>query len=145
MQNTEGEEQEYVYDEVVRLSEQRVQPGKGTLIVDVKLPPGYKVNEHSPSFVTWKTADQNVVELPTKAPNVPLAGRIFPVPLDVTLREGHTTLEAELSLQYCQKNEVGLCVLEFSDIEIPVTVTPDATSREVWLEMEIHAPENARE
>jgi len=145
MQDDEGEEQESVYDEVIRLSEQRVQPGSGTLIVDVKLPPGYKVNDESPSSVTWKVDNPDIVELPNGDPNVSLTGRVFPVPVDVTLREGHTILEAELSLHYCQKNGGGLCVLEFSDIQIPVTVTPDAPGRDVWLEMEVHAPENAHE
>ncbi|NLG49674.1 MAG: hypothetical protein GX552_06150 [Chloroflexi bacterium] len=145
MPDDEGEEQESVYDEQVRLPEQRVQPGRGTLIVDVKLPPGYKVHDESPSSVTWKVDDPNVVELPDRNPNVPLTGRVFPVPVDVTLRQGHTILEAELSLHYCQTNGAGLCVLEFSDIQIPVTVTTDAPGREIWLEMEVHAPENARE
>ena len=141
----EGEEQEPVYDEKVRLPEQQVQPGRGMLIVEVKLPPGYKVHGESPSSVAWKVADPHIVEMPHGDPHVSLTGRVFPVPVDVTLREGHTTLEAELSLHYCKNNGAGLCVLEFSDIEIPVTVTPDASSREVWLEMEVHAPENAHE
>ncbi len=127
--------------EAERLSEQRVKPGRGSVLVDVKLPPGHKVNEDAPSYISWKSQDRNVVTLPDEALHVPLAGQTFPVRLPATFHEGHTTLLAEFSLYYCKTDGANLCLLEFSDLEIPVTVTEDAPSQDVRLDLQIQAPE----
>jgi len=127
--------------EALRLKEQRVKPGQGSLVVQVKLPPDHKVNEDAPSYISWKTEDNSVIQLPDEAAHVPLAGRTFPVRLDATFSQGQTTLLAEFSLYYCRTSGSDLCLLEFNDLEIPVTVTEDAPGQEIRLDLQVRAPE----
>ncbi|NLG49673.1 MAG: redoxin domain-containing protein [Chloroflexi bacterium] len=127
--------------EILRLNEQRVQPGQGSIVLQAYLPPNHKLNESAPSYISWKAEDSSVIQLPDEAAHVPLAGQTFPVSVDVTFFEGHTVLLAELSLYYCRTSGSDLCLLEFSDLEIPITVTQDAPGREVRLDIKVRSPE----
>jgi thiol-disulfide isomerase/thioredoxin len=122
----------------VRLPEQRVRPGRGTLSVAIDLPQGYKVNEAASSRLRWQTIP-DAVRL-SDGPDLDLAGREWPITFNARFQKGRGTLEADLVLYYCAPESESVCLIFPARIQVPVWVTPDVDSSELRLCIPVQIP-----
>lgn len=125
---------------VLRLPEQRVRPGRGRIQLQVQLPEGYKVNDDAPSTIQWRTVGDGFLTLPADKTATELVGRSFPVEVEVDLRPGAGVLQGELALYYCRETDVGLCLIEQTQVEVPVVVTEDAEPEGITVDIAITPP-----
>jgi len=107
--------------EVVHLGEATVSPGAGTIVLDVKLPSGYKINDLAPFSMTWATegvvlddGDRSIV-----APK-------FPLTLAANLAAG--SVGADLTIYYCTNDAEALCFIERVRVEADIVLDSDASS-----------------
>ncbi len=105
---------------IVRLDPIQVQAGLGSIVINIQLPDGYKVNEEAPSSFFWN-AEGGFIEFPEDA-NVSLANPELPYKLEVTFQEGSGILISDVNLIYCEAETESLCLIEQLRFEVPVTV-----------------------
>ena len=118
-------------DEVVVLDAQTVAAGKGALVFDITMPEGYKLNELAPFTVISASSDtvtitENFQDYREVLPALPLQ-------LPVIFNEGDTVFRTDLTIYWCEAINETLCFVEQVSIEIPVTVSVDATGAELVL------------
>ena len=123
---------------IVGLDPVEVQAGVGSIVVNIQIPDGYKVNEDAPSSFFWG-AEGGIVEFPEDA-NVSLAGPELPLELSVTFLEGTGTLISDVNLIYCEAEKESLCFIEQIRFELPITVS-DSGSGVVSLDYTIPIPD----
>ena len=111
---------------IVRLDSIQVQAGLGSIVINIQLPGGYKVNEEAPSSFFWN-AEGGFVEFPENA-NVSLANPELPYKLEVTFQEGSGVLISDVNLIYCEAETESLCLIEQLRFEVPVTVSDTGDS-----------------
>lgn len=91
----------------------------GSIIFDLLLPDGYKVNEDAYSSISLSSAsgqvefshDGEIVE----------TGLEFPLEIEVLSADGDDALTVEFSIVYCEKDKETLCFIEKGLIELPVS------------------------
>lgn len=110
-------------DTVTILPEQYVQAGPGTIELHISFPSGYKVNPEAPFSLTWKQEGE-VVTLPSDANRVAVNPQ-FPLQLDVIFRSGRGTLQAELAIFYCESVKESICLIEETQLVVPLVVGDD--------------------
>ena len=127
---------------VVTLETQQVAPGVGEIRVDLRLPPGYKLNDLAPLSVAWDGDGETAVFAETdrqyqaNAPALPL---LFPVQFSAGNAAGQ--LQAEMVIYYCESEAESLCFIERVRLQMPVEVTSDGAST-IEVEHEIPKPLN---
>lgn len=119
---------------VLKMDPTKLQSGEGTIIVNIQLPVGYKVNEDAPSSLTW-TAEGDVVEFPEGA-DVSLAGIELPYQIEVSFNTGTGTLISDVNLFFCEAEKESLCFIEQLRFEVPITVG-DSGDKSISLEYSI--------
>lgn len=105
---------------LVEMPPATVAPGGGRVVLDLRLPPGYKVNDEAPSSVEWRVTG-GVAELPPDADRS-LVGLSFPLELPATFAPGSGEVVADLTVIYCEAVTPELCLIEEARIVAPVTV-----------------------
>jgi len=113
--------------------------GAAELLLDVRLPEGYKVNGDASSSVTL--ADDGGVSSFPGGERVDVTGTTFPVSIPLELREGLGMITADLALVWCRKDAEGLCLLEQTRFEIPLDVAATGPSASIRLPLDLTAPE----
>jgi DNA-binding beta-propeller fold protein YncE len=108
---------------IVQLEPAQIATGPGKVVLDLKMPEGYKVNELAPSSMTWMVED-GVVLLPPDA-NRSVVAPQFPMELDVTFKEGRGVLTADLTIFYCEAETESICLVEQVRLEAPLVVETD--------------------
>jgi thiol-disulfide isomerase/thioredoxin/sugar lactone lactonase YvrE len=111
---------------VIELGSVEAGAGAADLIVDVRLPEGYKVNDDASSSLLLVDAG-GVASFP-KGDRVDLTGVSFPVAIPIELRVGFGTVIADLAVVWCRKDAEGLCLLEQARFEIPLVVSASGPS-----------------
>lgn len=106
---------------IVNLDPVQVQAGTGSIVVNIGLPEGYKVNEEAPSSFSLN-ADGGMIEFVENA-EVYQAGVELPFVFDVTFQTGSGTLIGDVNLIYCEAARESLCLIEQLRFEVPVTVS----------------------
>jgi len=124
---------------VVTLSTVFAAAGAAELLLDVRLPDGYKVNDDASSSVAL--ADDGGVSLYPGGERVDLTGATFPVSIPIELREGLGMITADLALVWCRKDAEGLCLLERTRFEIPLNVAAAGPSASIRLPLDLTAPD----
>jgi DNA-binding beta-propeller fold protein YncE len=104
----------------LELPEARLRAGAGTVVLDIQLPPGYKVNPLAPSSFQWQVSGE-ALEFPAD-PDSALKGPQFPLRLPAVFREGTGTLTGELAVYYCEAQSESLCLIEQLRVTVPVSV-----------------------
>lgn len=122
---------------ISKLEAQIVPAGEGTVVIDVVLPTGFKVNDEAPSSVEWSG---DLATFPSGAVS-DLTGAHFPLEFPVRLIEGEGSLLADLTLVYCREVAQSLCFIEQLRIEAPLVVGDPGPSPVVVLPVTIIAPE----
>lgn len=105
---------------VLQLDPVEIQTGAGSIVINIELPEGYKVNEDAPSSFFWQE-EGGVVEFPEGA-NISLAGAELPYQIDVEFVVGSGKLISDVNLFYCESDKESLCLIEQLRFEVPITV-----------------------
>ena len=108
---------------VITLESIDVAAGSGDLILNIRLPDGYKINEEAPSSIAL-SATGGVAAFPDGSEQS-LTGAKLPVHLGVELTEGAGLVTADVTLLYCRDDSEGLCIIEQVRFEQPVVVAGD--------------------
>lgn len=90
-----------------------------TLRLNLKLPPGMKINRHYAYNIEVRSADTLVVK-----PHVvrkKLSRKVISIP--VTTSRGETKLEIDVEIGYCRAENETTCFVGKSSIEVPVKIT----------------------
>ena len=118
---------------LTQLAEAAVRTGSGTLVLDVALPAGYKVNEDAPSSLSITAAGSE--------PDVfDLTGVTFPVEYPTTFTSDGD-LVADVNLVYCRDDAESLCLFEQVRFIAPVVVRSDTAAQPLILEHQIVLPD----
>src|SRR5680860_782771 len=112
--------------------------GSADLVLDVRIPDGYKVNENASSSL-FLVEDGGVTTFPDGA-RIDLTGTTFPVVVPVALHKGAGVLTADLGLVWCRKDAEGLCLFEQTRFEIPLDVVTSGPSASIRLSRDLEAP-----
>jgi DNA-binding beta-propeller fold protein YncE len=105
---------------VATLEAVEVAPGAGTVVLDVALPDGYKVNPLAPSRFEWKV-DGGVADLPADATGS-VVDPSFPLEIPVTFNEGSGSITGDLYVVYCEAEQESICLIDQARVIVPVTV-----------------------
>lgn len=124
---------------VKRLEKQQVQPGEGTIELEIVMPPGYKFNPLAPSSVQWES--QNDVVLLPEGADGNLSGAEMPKSQTVQFHEGTDELRVDLNIYYCENERESLCLIEMVELVVPVEVAPGGAAQ-VSLTYAIAPPED---
>jgi len=113
--------------------------GTGSIVLDVVIPDGYKVNPEAPSRFEW-SADAGVINLAPDSNGVQI-NPSFPLEFGSDFGAGSTALVGDLSIVYCDAETEAICLFEQVRVNVPVTVIADAAASEVTIHHEIILPE----
>lgn len=106
--------------QVIRLDPVRVAPGSGEVVVDVRLPVGYKVNDQAPYSMAWRVTGDVAVLEPNA--NRSIVAPRFPLRIAATFQPGQGMLTGDLTIIYCEAEKETLCLLDQVRLEAPLTV-----------------------
>ncbi|MEA3501406.1 MAG: thioredoxin-like domain-containing protein [Actinomycetota bacterium] len=124
---------------VVTLATVSAGVGAADLVLDVRIPDGFKVNEEASSSL-FLLEDGGVASFPD-GDRVDLTGTTFPLTIPIDLHEGLGTITADLALVWCRKDAEGLCLFEQTRFEIPLHVSASGPSASIRLSLELETPE----
>ncbi len=111
--------------ETLTLPQQTVAPGDGAITVRIILPDGYKINPDAPSRSEWNNEGE-AIDIPEAERAQGFDTAEFSLP--VTLTAGSDTLYGVLTTYYCEAENESLCFIDEVNVEVPVTVSADASS-----------------
>ena len=126
------------YGRVIELPQARLGAGQGTVVLQIDLPEGYKLNTLAPSTFHWE-AEGDVIVLPADADQT-VKGPTFPLTLRTTFREGRGTLSGEFAIYCCEAQTESLCLIEQLRVSLPVSVGSSGDS-ELLIRHRIPMPE----
>ncbi len=128
--NLDPNENPYALDDtVIQLAAQTVTPGQGELVFAIELPEGYKLNTLVP--FTAETASTTTLEVPAESQDYQQILPELPVRLSVNFSEGSDLISTDFTIYWCEAVNETLCFVDRVTIQVPVTVTSEATSSEV--------------
>jgi DNA-binding beta-propeller fold protein YncE len=104
------------------LGEIEVAAGAGQVVLDVRLPDGYKVNDLAPFAMEW-SGDAVVVSDGDRA----IVAPEFPLILEATLATG--TITVDLTTYYCTEEEADLCFVDQVRLVADLVVAPQGLDR----------------
>lgn len=120
------------------LSPQTVAAGPGTLLIDLKMPDGYKINSLAPLTAIWP--DDPVAQIPPEARDLRLVAPPLPVQVPVTFAPGQTELALDLTVYWCEAVNETLCFVDRSTLVLPLTVLPDGNTHQAIFERTLVPP-----
>jgi hypothetical protein len=116
----------------ITLPEQTVRAGEGTLLLNINLPEGYKLNDLAPFTAEWVTSNEAVIFAEgDEVFSVPEPE--LPIRVPVRLAEGEDLLHGDLTIYYCEAVNETLCFIDRVSIDAPVTVSADGGESEIVL------------
>jgi len=121
----------------ITLPAQTVAAGSGTITVKITLPDGYKINPDAPSRAEWNNSGE-AIDIPEANRAQPFSEATFSLP--ITLAAGSDTLSGYLTTYYCEDTNISLCFIDDVRVEVPVTVSADATGSDIVVERTITPP-----
>ena len=113
--------------EILELESVTVGAGPASVLVDIVLPDGYKVNNEAPSSFIWSVDGGTVVMAPDAS-----GTRIdpsFPLEFGATFVEGTGVLTGDLSIVYCDVLAESICLIEQIRVTVPMSVIASGTDR----------------
>ncbi len=111
---------------IITMDALTVSAGTGSIILDIALPDGYKVNEEAPSSVSLVITG-SVASL-TAGDKQSLTGAELPVELAVEFLDGNGLITADVTLLYCRTDSEGLCIIEQIRFSQPISVGSAGTA-----------------
>jgi hypothetical protein len=119
------------------LAAQTVAAGEGEIILNLLLPAGYKINDLAPSQAVVSASEAVMLEgTDYTIENVELA-------IPAAFTQGEDTLLGSFEVYYCEAVNESLCFIERFAVEVPVTVSEDATTTQINISREITPPDTS--
>jgi DNA-binding beta-propeller fold protein YncE len=106
---------------IVNLGEQPVNPVGPELLVEVRLPAGYKLNPEAPFFLQWESIDGSGSQSPAKLERRDGAQPQFPIRLAITSLSASTMIAIQTVTYYCI-DTAAACYVD--PVEARVTLVP---------------------
>ena len=97
-----------------------VAPGAGSLVLEVALPAGYKVNPLAPSRFEWNV-DGAVADIDPAATGS-VVNPSFPLQIPVDFNAGSGSITGDLYIVYCESEQESICLIDQARVVVPVTV-----------------------
>lgn len=119
-----------------------IAPGPdGALVLDVRLPRGYKWNPGSPFVYRVRAIEGAAVTVPAEARERILPEPRLPVriPLVAGPGPGEARLTVSTTFYYCREEAQAVCLIQAAIVEQLVRVAPGATGREVRIRLDAPA------
>lgn len=109
--------------------------GDGAVVLDIRLPRGYKLNPGSPLVYRVRRLDGAGLAVPPAARERIIETPRLPVriPLQVGSEAGPGHLVLSMTLYYCRGEAQAVCLVQPAIFDQPLRVTADAPGREVRL------------
>lgn len=118
-------------DGIIHLETQKVTAGEGTLVFDIQIPEGYKLNTLAPfTIIAQSDAIVNIEEENQRFREITPS---LPVRLPVHFHRGETTFYADVTVYWCEAIQEELCFIERLSFEVPVIVEENASTTELIL------------
>jgi len=114
--------------------------GQTNVILDLKLPDGYKLNDLAPFSMEW-TSDNEEVLLDPETSTLRMAGPELPIIFPAELAPGEAALSGDLVIYYCEEEAQSLCLIDRVRIHQPLTIVDGADAPEITISYEIPGPE----
>jgi thiol-disulfide isomerase/thioredoxin len=122
--------------ETIELGQQSIEPGDGSITLQLELPAGYKLNKLAPTSVTITTSSGQVVSLASGAAQS-FANPNFPLIVPIAAREGETSIELGLVVYYCESAKDSLCYFKEARLSLPVKVSKGAGNNKLRAEYKL--------
>jgi len=116
--------------EVIELPAQSIEPGDGTLTLQLELPAGYKLNAQAPSALTIGTEQTEAVSLAGGADEI-IRNPKFPVSVAIKTAEGDAIVKADFIVYYCEAVKESLCYFKEARLSLPVKVMKGTGAHEL--------------
>ncbi|MGB1287000.1 MAG: thioredoxin-like domain-containing protein [Aggregatilineales bacterium] len=123
--------------ETVTLDEQTIAAGNGILELSINLPDGFKINDLIDSTVML--TDNETVQFDSNSHVLTETSLDIPI----TLTAGDDTVILNLTVYYCETDNLSVCIIDDVTITVPVTVTENADNSILSVERDIILPEIA--
>ena len=123
---------------LVALEPLEVGQGSGQVVLNIKLPAGYKVNEEAPAAFEWRVEGDMAVLAPDA--NRSVVAPQFPLETGVTFKPGSGQLTADLAIFYCEAQTESICLIEQVRLEAPLTVMEQGQAS-LTIDYEIDLPD----
>lgn len=108
--------------QTITLPGQTVADGAGEIVLDVRLPDGYKLNDLAPFTAEW-AVEGEAVALADADRALRLPAPAMPLRIPASLSAGEATLRADLTIYYCEAVNETLCFVEQVTMVAPVAVS----------------------
>jgi glucose/arabinose dehydrogenase len=110
------------------LPPQTVAAGAGTILIDLQMPDGYKLNAQAPLTAIWP--DDPVAQIPPESRDLRLIAPQLPVQVPVTFAPGQTDLALNLTVYWCEAVNETLCFVDRATLVLPLTVSSEGDAHE---------------
>jgi len=105
----------------LQLPSQQIATGEGSIILDILLPEGYKINDLAPYSVDWSASNDRLT-FGSGQESEREVNPAFPKQFQISLQAGETVLSGDLVVYYCDVESDKLCLIEQLSVDIPVTI-----------------------
>ncbi len=123
----------------ITLPEQIVAAGEGEIVLEIRLPEGYKLNNLAPFSSEW-TSSSDAIQISEENRRQSIVEPELPVRVPVTLAEGSGVLHGNLTIYYCEAVQQSLCFIDQIGIDAPVTVNAEGGEPRIVVERVIEQP-----
>jgi DNA-binding beta-propeller fold protein YncE len=123
--------------EVVALSPQTVGAGAGTILINLTMPEGYKLNDLAPFTAIWP--EDPIAQIPAESREIRIVKPEMPLEVPVTFAQGQTELQLELTVYWCVADQT-LCFVDRSQLVMPLTVVAENANHAVTFGRELVPP-----
>jgi DNA-binding beta-propeller fold protein YncE len=126
----------------VRFGPTSLYAGPGAIVLDIRLPSGYKLNPQAPFSMAWNATGADVA-FPPDATRSELAP-LLPLTLTMSFAPGSADIVADLTTIYCEVEKESICLIDQARLLVPVNVEAAypgvAAANRLMLQYAIEAP-----
>jgi thiol-disulfide isomerase/thioredoxin len=125
--------------DIVKLDAVSAASGAGKIVLNIRLPEGYKFNDIAP-FLMHVNQNSGVVKVAAKDNDLSMPEPTMPVSMPATLSEGQTTLSIDANVYYCEAVNESRCYPAMLRFVMPVKVSKGGGKAEITIEYTIVPP-----
>jgi len=112
--------------------------GKGNLVLNIKLPPSYKLTEGAPLEYEIEPCEGELLRFTESDREKSITDP--ELPLEIPFRASHGVggcrMKVKLMFNYC-KEDTGVCFIKFLTLQIPVQVTENDRNQRIFVEYKV--------
>jgi len=124
--------------EVILLAPQVVAAGAGTLVINITMPEGYKLNDAATFTAVWP--DDAIAQIPPDLRDIRMVKPHLPIEVPVTFATGQTELALALTVYWCEAINQALCFIDRSKLVLPLSVVAEGDTHAAIFERNLVPP-----